>query len=125
MHHATPIVSVILPTHDRARLLRKRGCQHIVNVNRRYADDELFALGYGALEYVGRVYRGPNAVLRAAESDEEAAEIRLGEQAQRLRRGVAKVVGACLAGPVWRVMHSVSWTIRPLRLRLARTQRPG
>jgi hypothetical protein len=125
MHHATPIVSVILPTQDRARPLRERGCQHIVNANLRYANDELFALGFGALEYIGRVYRSHNSGLRAAESAEEAAEIRLEQQAQRLRRGVARVVGACLPGPVLRVMHSVSWTIRPLRPRLARTQRPG
>ena len=55
----------------------------------------------------------------------EAAEIRLEEQPQRLRSGVAKVVGARLADPVSGVCHSVSWTIRPLRLRPARSQRPG
>ncbi len=55
----------------------------------------------------------------------EAAEIRLEEQPQRLRTGVAKVVGARLADPVSGVFHSVSWTIRPLRLRPACRQRPG
>jgi len=69
MPHATPIVSVVFPTHNRARLLRERGYQHIVNVNRRYADDELFALGYGAPEYIGRVYRGYNEGIRAAAGD--------------------------------------------------------
>jgi hypothetical protein len=69
MPHATPIVSFTIPTHNRARLLRERGYQHIVNVNRRYADDELFALGYGAPEYIGRVYRGYNEGIRAAAGD--------------------------------------------------------
>ena len=57
------------PTPGLLEHLRKRGYQHIVNVNRRYADDELFALGYGAPEYIGRVYRGYNEGIRAAAGD--------------------------------------------------------
>ena len=41
----------------------------MVNVNRRYSDDELFALGYGAPEYMSRVYRGYNEGIRAAAGD--------------------------------------------------------
>lgn len=57
------------PTHGLLAHLRKRGYQHIVNVNRRYSDDELFALGYGAPEYMSRVYRGYNEGIRAAAGD--------------------------------------------------------
>ena len=55
----------------------------------------------------------------------EGAEIRLEEELQRRRSGVARVVGLHLADPVRGVCHSVSWTIRPLRLRPARSRRPG
>ena len=46
--------------------------------------------------------------------------VRLEEQAQWLRRSVERVFGTRLAGPVMRMVHSVSWTSRPLRHRLAR-----
>jgi glycosyltransferase involved in cell wall biosynthesis len=56
----------------------------------------------------------------AAGSVEEAAGIRLELQAQKLRRNVERLVGARPAGLVLSLIHSVSWTIRPLRHRLAR-----
>lgn len=49
--------------------LRLRGYQHVVNVNQRYTDDELFALGYGTPEYMSRVYRGYNEGVRQAKGD--------------------------------------------------------
>ena len=50
---------------------------------------------------------------------EAAAARKLEEQAQRLRRGVEKVVGPRHADAVLRAIHSVSWTVRPLREKLA------
>ena len=57
------------PTQGLLEHLRERGYPHVLNVNRRYADDELFALGYGAPEYISRVYRGYNEGIRAAAGD--------------------------------------------------------
>ena len=59
----------------------------------------------------------------ASISAEEAAGLRLEAQAQRLRRGVQRVVGPRHTDAVLRAIHSVSWTTRPLRHRLARMNR--
>ena len=48
---------------------------------------------------------------------------RLEQQAQRFRSGVESVVGIRLAGPVMRAVHAVSWTVRPLRRKLAGKRR--
>jgi len=64
-----------------------------------------------------------DAAEEAARIAEVAAAARLEEQAQRLRHAVERVVGARYAEPVLRVIHSVSWMTRPLRLRLASRQR--
>ena len=42
---------------------------HVVNVNRRYSHEELFALGYGAPEHMSRVYRAYNEGIRQAKGD--------------------------------------------------------
>jgi len=57
------------PTPGLLAHLRERGYQHIVNVNRMYSDEELFAQGYGAPEYMSRVYRGYNEGIRQAKGD--------------------------------------------------------
>ena len=49
--------------------LHGRGYRHIVNVNQRYSEEELFAHGYGTPEYISRVYRGYNEGVRAAAGD--------------------------------------------------------
>jgi hypothetical protein len=59
----------------------------------------------------------------SAQLAEQTTGIRLDDQAQRLRRAVERVFGARFADPVMRVIHSASWMIRPLRVRLARRQR--
>ncbi len=57
------------PTPGLLAHLRQRGYHHIVNINRRYSDEELLALGYGAPEYMSRVYRGYNEGVRQAAGD--------------------------------------------------------
>jgi len=57
------------PTPGLVAHLRRRGYPHSINVNRRYSDEELFAQGYGAPEYMSRVYRGYNEGMRAAGGD--------------------------------------------------------
>lgn len=49
--------------------LQQSAYPHVVNINERYTDDELFSLGYGAPEYMSRVYRGYNEGIRAAKGD--------------------------------------------------------
>lgn len=49
--------------------LRERNYPYIVNVNRKYSDTELFALGYAMPEYIGRVYRGYNEGIRHARGE--------------------------------------------------------
>lgn len=57
------------PTAGLVRHLEERRYPHIVNINRRYSDEELFAQGYGTPEYMSRVYRGYNEGIRAAKGD--------------------------------------------------------
>jgi len=57
------------PTLALLRHLRDRGYPHVVNVNQRYTEEELFALGYGTPEYMSRVYRGYNVGVRHARGD--------------------------------------------------------
>src|SRR5438105_3046344 len=57
------------PTQSLVRHLRVREYPHIINVNRRHTEDELFAMGYGAPEYMSRVYRGYNEGVRRAKGD--------------------------------------------------------
>jgi hypothetical protein len=57
------------PTPGLLHHLQRRGYRHIVNTNRPYSDAELFAHGYGAPEYMSRVYRGYNEGILAAEGD--------------------------------------------------------
>lgn len=57
------------PTPGLLAHLRERGYRHIVNVNRRYTEEELFSMGYGAPEYMSRVYRGYNEGVWAAAGD--------------------------------------------------------
>lgn len=57
------------PTPGLLAHLRERGYRHVVNVNRRYSEEELFSLGYGAPEYMSRVYRGYNEGIWAAAGD--------------------------------------------------------
>lgn len=40
--------------------LIKKGYPFIINRNRRYTEEELFAMGYGVPEYINRVYKGYN-----------------------------------------------------------------
>jgi len=55
------------PTEDLLAHLRQRGYKHYVNYNPKRTDEELFKMGYGAPEYIHRVYRGWNeAIMRAA-----------------------------------------------------------
>ncbi len=61
----------------------------------------------------------------AALAAETAAGVRLVEQSERFRRAVERVVGVRFASRVMRVVHAVSWTILPLRLRLARRKVRG
>lgn len=42
---------------------------HVVNWNKQYSDDEMFAYGYGVPEYISRVYRGYNEGVRKAKGD--------------------------------------------------------
>ncbi|MGH7175549.1 MAG: glycosyltransferase family 2 protein [Minisyncoccia bacterium] len=51
------------------RHLRDKGYPYVVNVNRHYSDQELFALGYASPEYMSRVYRGYNHGVRVARGD--------------------------------------------------------
>lgn len=56
------------PEPELLRHLQLKGYPHVVQINPRYTEAELFAQGYGWPEYISRVYRGWNrAVL---ESDE-------------------------------------------------------
>lgn len=48
---------------------------------------------------------------------------RLEQQARRFRIAVERVVGSRLVGPVMRAIHSVSWSVRPLRRKLAGRRR--
>lgn len=50
--------------------LRQRNYAHVVNVNEPLNDTELFALGYGAPEYMSRVYRGYNDGVRRARGNQ-------------------------------------------------------
>jgi hypothetical protein len=51
------------------RHLRGKGYPYVVNVNRRYSDQELFELGYAGPEHMSRVYRGYNEGVRRAQGD--------------------------------------------------------
>lgn len=54
------------PTEKLIKFLEQKGYPHYVNHNPRRTEEELFRLGYGAPEYIHRVYRGWNqAILRA------------------------------------------------------------
>jgi len=57
------------PTQALLDHLRNRGFPHVVNVNERLTNEELFALGYGKPEYMSRVYRGYNVGVRRAKGD--------------------------------------------------------
>lgn len=57
------------PTAGLVRHLEERGYPHIININRRYTDEELYAHGYGKPEYMSRVYAGYNEGVRAARGD--------------------------------------------------------
>lgn len=57
------------PTPPLLKHLRARGYPYVVNENLRYSDEELFELGYGAPEYMSRVYRGYNEGIRQARGD--------------------------------------------------------
>lgn len=57
------------PTRELLDHLRIRRYQHVVNINQRYSNEELFALGYAAPEYMSRVYRGYNMGMRHARGD--------------------------------------------------------
>ena len=57
------------PTRALLDHLRDRNYPHLVNLNERYTNEELFALGYGTPEYMSRVYRGYNVGVRRAKGD--------------------------------------------------------
>ena len=57
------------PTPGLMAHLIERGYRYIINVNQRYTNDELFELGYGAPEYMSRVYRGYNQGVRYSRAD--------------------------------------------------------
>ncbi|PKQ38019.1 MAG: hypothetical protein CVT59_05400 [Actinobacteria bacterium HGW-Actinobacteria-1] len=57
------------PTVGLVKHLEQRGYPHVVNINKHYSDDELFAAGYGTPEYMSRVYLGYNEGIRAAHGD--------------------------------------------------------
>ena len=54
------------PTRDVMKWLEHCGVLHDIQMNPRRSEAELFAMGYGRPEYIHRVYRGWNAVLRKA-----------------------------------------------------------
>jgi hypothetical protein len=49
--------------------LRAHRYDFVVNINKRYTNDELFALGYATPEYMSRVYRGYNVGIRHSKAD--------------------------------------------------------
>jgi hypothetical protein len=57
------------PTEECLRHLETRGYKHIVVRNPKRSDEDLFRLGYGAPEYMHRVYRAYNEGIRRAESE--------------------------------------------------------
>ncbi len=57
------------PTPTLLEHLVERGYPHIVNLNRRQSDEELFHLGYAAPEHMSRVYRGYNEGVKHARTD--------------------------------------------------------
>ncbi|MCE5192104.1 MAG: glycosyltransferase [Actinomycetia bacterium] len=65
--------------------------------------------------FAGGKARSKSAMSRRVDS---AAEVALHNKAERLRRGVEKVVGKRLAMPVLKAVHSVSWIVRPLRKKM-------
>lgn len=66
--------------------------------------------------FAGGKTRSKSAMSRRVDS---AAEAALHNKAERLRRGVEKVLGKRLAVPVLKAIHSVSWIVRPLRKKMA------
>jgi len=57
------------PTEECLHHLQSRGYKHIVVRNPHRSDEELFRLGFGAPEYMHRVYRAYNEGMRQAESN--------------------------------------------------------
>jgi glycosyltransferase involved in cell wall biosynthesis len=57
------------PTEELLEHLRQKGYQHYVNVNPKRTEEELFRMGYGAPEYIHRVYRGFNKAIGTAAGD--------------------------------------------------------
>ncbi len=54
------------PTEDLLAHLQEKGYRHYVNRNPRKTEEELFKMGYGAPEYIHRVYRGWNKAIELA-----------------------------------------------------------
>jgi hypothetical protein len=57
------------PTEALLSHLVAKGYPHLVNHNPKRTEEELFKLGYGAPEYIARVYRGWNEAIRAAKGE--------------------------------------------------------
>jgi glycosyltransferase involved in cell wall biosynthesis len=57
------------PTEELLEHLRQKGYRHYVNVNPKRTEEELFRMGYGAPEYIHRVYRGFNKAITSAAGD--------------------------------------------------------
>lgn len=57
------------PTKELVKHLKKKKYPHILNFNKKYNDEELFAKGYSKPEYIGRVYKGYNAGIKHAKGE--------------------------------------------------------
>ncbi|MEM2899305.1 MAG: glycosyltransferase family A protein [Thermoplasmata archaeon] len=57
------------PTQEVIDHLNKKGYPHVVNINPKRSEDELFRMGYGKPEYIHRVYRGWNRAITEAKGE--------------------------------------------------------